>query len=144
MRPPLSTHTVRDPHARSRHTLFRRAYTYTHRHPHTARPVTPRTQPRCGAHTTLSNNIIGANANGVLVRSGVSDFIIQGNHVGNIFKGSGSISQKHGVEIEAGSSDRYVVSSNTLTGNQGAGLLDGGTGSNKAVANNVLDGKNRP
>ena len=37
-----------------------------------------------GAHATLTNNIIGANANGVLVRSGVSDFILQGNHVGNI------------------------------------------------------------
>ena len=90
-----------------------------------------------GAHITLSNNIIGANANGVLVRSGVSDFIIQGNHIGNIFKGSGATTQEHGVEIEAGSSNRYVVSSNTLTGNQGAGLLDRGTGSNTAVANNV-------
>lgn len=147
-----------------------------------------------GAHATLTNNIIGANANGVLVRSGVSDFILQGNHVGNIFKGSGQVlcvcvcvcafdvcvyrvvprackltlnlagqcmltctiamascvilprhalffrrktSQQYGIQVEAGDSDRYVITSNTLTGNQGVGLDDGGNGEHKAVANNI-------
>ena len=47
-----------------------------------------------GAHTLLSNNIFSAsslracgNYSGVLVKSNVSDFILQGNHIGNVFGG---------------------------------------------------------
>ena len=90
-----------------------------------------------GAHAVLTNNIIGANKIGILVHGGVSDFIIQGNHIGDIFKGSGTTSQAHGVQIQAGASDRYVVVSNTLTGNAGAALVDGGTGIDKNVGGNV-------
>ena len=46
-------------------------------------------------------------------------------------------SQQYGIQVEAGDSDRYVITSNTLTGNQGVGLDDGGNGENKAVANNI-------
>jgi hypothetical protein len=71
----------------------------------------------------------------------VSDIIIQGNHVGNIFKGSGVTSQAHGVEVQPGGSDRYIVASNTLTGNAGQALVDGGTGADKEVSGNVGTGR---
>ena len=97
-----------------------------------------------GAHALLSNNIIGCNSiagpnasSGVIVRAGVSDFIIQGNHVGNVFKGSSAGLQRHGVEIALGASDNYVVSGNTLVGNAGAGISDSGTGPHKQVQGNV-------
>ena len=90
-----------------------------------------------GAHATLSNNIIGANGNGILVRAGASDFVIQGKHIGNVFKGAGTTSQAHSVQIEVGDSDRYVVTSNTLTGNHAEPLLDGGSGKQKVVEGNV-------
>ena len=97
-----------------------------------------------GAHATLSNNVIGANsiarpglASGVLVRAGVSDFILQGNHVGDVFSGQGSSGTRYGVEVERGSSDRYVISANTLVGNRAGGVLDGGTGKHTTVQGNV-------
>lgn len=97
-----------------------------------------------GAHATFTNNIIGACsiagksvASGVLVKAGVSDFIIQGNHIGDVFDGQDSSNTRFGVEIEAGLSDRYIVSANTLIGNVEGGLEDGGTGERKNVAGNV-------
>ena len=97
-----------------------------------------------GAHATFTNNIIGACsiagrgvASGVLVKAGVSDFIIQGNHIGDVFDGQNSSNTKFGVEIEAGPSDRYVVSANTLIGSVEGGLKDGGTGSRKTATGNV-------
>jgi len=69
---------------------------------------------RGGVHTTMTNNIIGASSirnpgslPAILVRSGVSDFIIQGNHIGDIFRGQNLTSTSYGVQVEAGSSDRY-------------------------------------
>ena len=97
-----------------------------------------------GSHTLLSNNVIGDNSiaghnasSGVLVRSGVSDFIVTANHVGAVFKGQASANTRFGVEIEPGPSDRYVVTSNTATGNVLGGVGDGGTGAGSSVANNV-------
>ena len=106
-----------------------------------------------GAHATFTNNIIGACsitgrgvASGVLVKAGVSDFIIQGNHIsdvfegnhiGDVFDGQNSSNTKFGVEIEAGPTDRYVVSANTLIGNAVGGLKDGDSGLWKSVAGNV-------
>ena len=64
-----------------------------------------------GAHTLLSNNVITensiaarGNASGVLVRANVSDFIVQGNHIGDLAWAGAS--QRHGVCVEAGGSDR--------------------------------------
>ena len=97
-----------------------------------------------GAHATFTNNIIGACsiagkgvASAVLVRAGVSDFIIQGNHIGDVFDGQGSSNTRFGVQIEPGLSDRYVVSANTLIGNAEGGLNDGGRGERKTVTGNV-------
>eukprot|EP01043_Picozoa_sp_COSAG02_P044871 COSAG02_NODE_4048_length_5862_cov_18.270692_7_plen_571_part_00 len=97
-----------------------------------------------GAHATFTNNIIGANsiagkrvASGVLVKAGVSDFIIQGNHIGDVFDGQDSSNTKFGVEVEPGLSDRYIVSGNTLVGNAEGGLRDGGRGKRKTATGNV-------
>ena len=97
-----------------------------------------------GAHCTLSNNIVGACSHaepgknsGILVRAGVSDFIIQGNHIGDVFRGENTSSTKHGVEVEAGASDRYVIASNTVVGNVAGGVSDEGSGAHKSVTGNV-------
>lgn len=98
-----------------------------------------------GAHTLITNNVIGDNSirapgltSGVVVRAGVSDWIVQGNHVGGVFKGQSTSATKYGVEVEAGVSDRYVISANTLVGNLDGGLSDGGTGTHKALSANVM------
>jgi hypothetical protein len=61
--------------------------------------------------------------------------VIQGNHIG----ADASITQKHGVEIEHGFSNRFVIGMNTLTGNSLSGLSDGSTGKAKSVLGNVCD-----
>ena len=100
-----------------------------------------------GAHTLLSNNIISASSlrqcgavSGVLVRANVSDFILQGNHIGNVFRGEGEVCTKFGVEIGPGLSDRFVVSGNTLFGNREGGLSDGSHAvpAQKAVQGNAV------
>ena len=98
-----------------------------------------------GHHALLSNNIIGDNSiaganvsSAVLVRSGVSDFIVSSNHIGAVFGGETSAKHRFGVEIEAGASDRFVVQGNTATENLAGGISDGATGTNKVVANNVV------
>ena len=97
-----------------------------------------------GRHALFSNNIIGDNSiagsnasSAVLVRSGVSDFIVANNHIGAVFNAQQSAQHRYGVEIEAGASDRYVVQGNTATQNVVGGIHDGGTGSRKSVTSNV-------
>ena len=98
-----------------------------------------------GAHTLISNNVIGANsaagvgvASGIFVATNVSDFIVSHNHVGDVFRGSSSAMSRWGVEIQKGSSDRYVVTGNTLVGAVNGGVFDGGDGSSKSVEGNVV------
>ena len=69
-----------------------------------------------GAHAVISNNVIGAcsiaakgAAPGLLVGAGVSDFIVNGNHIGDVFRGESSAATSYGVEVLSGPSDRYVV-----------------------------------
>ena len=76
-----------------------------------------------GRHALFSNNIIGDNSiagsnasSAVLVRSGVSDFIVANNHIGAVFNAQQSAQHRYGVEIEAGTSDRYVVANNLPNG----------------------------
>jgi hypothetical protein len=97
---------------------------------------------RGGTHATFSNNVIGENSiaahgasSGFLVGENVSDFIVTSNHVGSVLSQG---TQRYGIEIERGASDRYVISMNTLTGNLAGGLDDGGSGKAKAVESNVL------
>jgi len=104
-----------------------------------------------GSHTLISNNIISASSirhcgqySGLLVRSNVSDFLIQGNHIGNVFGGKQAqaiMCTKHGIEIEKGDGDRFVVTGNTLFGNNQTGLADGtvpGETTTKVVSNNAM------
>ena len=103
-----------------------------------------------GSHTLLANNIISASSlrhcgvlSAVLVRSNVSDFILQGNHIGNVFGGpqGASMCTRFGVEIEPGVGDRFVVATNTLFGNQRGGLSDLSAPSmRKVVHNNAVPG----
>lgn len=96
-----------------------------------------------GAHTTISNNVMTENsiaksglASGIVVHSGVSDFIIQGNHIGTLSTTTSTTA--HGIDVHRGASDRYVITANTLTGNVKGGLRDLGEGKAKSVVGNVL------
>jgi hypothetical protein len=44
--------------------------------------------------------------------------------------------QRYGVNVVAGASDRYIVADNLVSGNGTGGISDNGTGVNKRVANN--------
>lgn len=100
-----------------------------------------------GAHSMITNNVIGMNnigrrnSSGVLIKAGVSDFALHSNHVGVVLMNgpnpAARASTRYGIEIEPGSSNRYAIVGNTLLGNQVAGIFDGGTGKNKAVEANV-------
>ena len=72
---------------------------------------------------------------GISVQANTTDFSIVGCMLGG---GSGYSfgSQSYGVIVAAGTSDRYFVANNLASGNVSGTVFDGGTGVNKAVANN--------
>ena len=72
---------------------------------------------------------------GIAIGADTTDFAVQGCTLG----GNSALSfgsQKYGIDILAGTSDRYIVADNLVTGNSTAGVQDGGSGSNKRVENN--------
>lgn len=70
---------------------------------------------------------------GIYVQAGATDFVIQGCTLGGDL---GFGTQKYGVEVAAGASDRYVIKDNLVSGNGTGGVNDGGTGVNKTVEAN--------
>ena len=72
-------------------------------------------------------------SSGIAFAPNTTDFIVQGCTLGGSL---GFGSQKYGVFVDVGTSDRYIVSDNLVTGNTTGGVSDGGSGANKRVANN--------
>lgn len=84
----------------------------------------------------ISNSTASAGTyHGLSIVGGTTDFVIQGCTITNGLGFSGI--QGWGILVNAGASDRYIIADNLVTGNQqAAGVSDGGTGTNKRVANN--------
>lgn len=84
---------------------------------------------------------------GVAVAAGVGDFTITGIRTGGSLYAGGQCGaapcevwacrQRYGINVEPGTSARYVITNNRLYHNNTAALRDGGTGGNKIVTNNV-------
>ncbi len=93
-----------------------------------------------GAHITISDSqVIDNNKtnnptyHGIIVNSGVSDFLIEGNQIGNIL---GTGHQRYGVVVGAGGSDYYNITNNHVHENVSGGVYDMGTGIHKTVTGN--------
>ena len=88
-----------------------------------------------GQGIIVSNcQIAGNGGSGVSVGGGTTDFVITGNIIGPTGDFGANV---WGVFINSGASDRYVITGNMLKGNTAGAISDGGTGTNKVVANNV-------
>lgn len=84
--------------------------------------------------TFAGNSTATANTySGILVDAGVSDFTILGNTLGGTL---GFGTQRHGIIVATGASDRYSIAYNQVSGNGTSGVSDGGTGVNKSVVAN--------
>jgi hypothetical protein len=82
-----------------------------------------------------SNSVASPNTyDGIVFAPNTTDFVVQGCTLTNDTITFGT--QKYGVHVLAGTSDRYVIADNLVAGNGTAGVADGGTGLNKRVANN--------
>lgn len=74
------------------------------------------------------------NFSGVSILPGCSNFAITDNR----FSRTGASNyQQYSVVVFFGASDRYIISNNNLFGYMTAGILDGGSGVNKFVGNNI-------
>jgi len=81
-----------------------------------------------------NNSIVGSGLHsGIEVGSGVSNFSLTNNSLGN----GTTDPQSYGIFINSGSSDYYTVQGNFGTGNINGLIIDGGTGTHKLVCNNV-------
>lgn len=99
-------------------------------------------------HVKIQGNSISDNGRGLAGKDGIrledttSDFSVQGNTITNgLYPGMAvAPGQQYGINLEAGTSDRYIIADNlqggTGVGNDIAFVNDGGTGVNKRVANN--------
>lgn len=77
----------------------------------------------------------GNTGNGVYVTANTNRFTITNNFIGNV-AGGGNNTQ-YGVNIATGTSNVYIVTFNQLAGNTAGTILDGGSGTNKVLANNL-------
>jgi hypothetical protein len=92
------------------------------------------------------NNDINASSNAanntydaISIGAGVSDFIIANNRIGlNNFPTVAS-DARYGVSVATGASSRYQIVSNNFANVRTAGILDGGTGTDKEIWGNVPD-----
>jgi hypothetical protein len=81
------------------------------------------------------NSVSAANTfDGIVFAPNTTDFIVQGCTFTNSVVTFGT--QRYGVAVNAGTSDRYVIADNLVSGNGTGGVFDGGSGVNKRVANN--------
>lgn len=72
--------------------------------------------------------------NGVTVAANVNAFHFLGTRIGNGYLKNGN---NIGIFITAGTSNEYSIIGCDLTGNTVSNLTDGGTGTNKKIANNI-------
>lgn len=82
-----------------------------------------------------ANGVTTANTyDGIVFAVGATDFAVRGC----TFTNAGVVygTQRFGVNVLAGASDRYIIADNLVTGNGTGGVNDGGSGTNKRVANN--------
>lgn len=91
----------------------------------------------------LHGNYVGDNSqlsagtyHGIYVNSNATDFVITNNACKPLPSLGAANRQGYGILVNAGSSDRYVVRDNLVSGNFTGGVIDGGTGANKSVAAN--------
>lgn len=87
--------------------------------------------------TAAENSFSVPNRVGIYFQPGVTDFSVTGCHLGGDLGIGGQ--QDHGVRVEGGASDRYVITGNIVSGNLVSGVEDGGTGKEKLVAGNFGD-----
>jgi hypothetical protein len=88
-----------------------------------------------GCHVLANNTANGAFSVGIAVAAGTTDFRIKAVRSGNVGPSGGH--QKYGLQINAGASDRYVVTDCDFSDNETAALDDSGTGTNKRLMNNL-------
>ena len=88
----------------------------------------------CAAYKNSTNAGSGGK-HGFEVASAVSYFSFVGCTASNAAAVGGA--QGYGIIVNSGASNNYVIQSNLLTGNATGGLSDAGSGTNKAVGNNV-------
>ena len=74
---------------------------------------------------------------GISVSPGASGFQVVDCTLGGGQNLYSVVTQSYGLEIQAGSSDFYVVKDNLMLGNTLGGMIDGGTGTNKHIAHNI-------
>ena len=75
----------------------------------------------------------GGAADPVVVAANVNDFVISGNRIAD---DRTTPIMRYGIDIYAGTSDRYTIIGNIITGNTNIAIFDGGTGTHKTIANN--------
>jgi hypothetical protein len=76
---------------------------------------------------------------GLYISAGVSDFMARGCMARARHRWPNGFvrqTQTWGIYLVAGSSDRYIIADNLVSGNATGGVFDGGSGANKRVANN--------
>jgi hypothetical protein len=81
------------------------------------------------------NGTVSANAPGIYVGAGISNFSIR-NCTSAQVEGFGN-TQNFGIIVAAGASNNYLIANNYTHGNTASGLSDNGAGPNKVVVNNL-------
>lgn len=81
------------------------------------------------------NSVATSNTyDGLRFAANTTDFVVTNCTLGGGTLGFGT--QRYGCRVETGTSDRYIIADNLVSGNGTGGVSDNGSGSDKRVANN--------
>lgn len=95
------------------------------------------TNVRVNGGTVAGNSAASSGvSDGINIAAAISDWSVTSCKLGTAGTAT-STSQRYGLAVTAGASNRYSITSNDFTGNVTGGFLDSGTGTNKVVADNV-------
>jgi len=89
--------------------------------------------PRIGGNSEASSGTY----HGITIAADVNNFSVIGGKVGGDINLSGTGGQGRGISIANGTSDDYRIIGVDLQGNVSAGLVDGGSGTTKAIESNL-------
>ncbi len=85
--------------------------------------------------TVTGNAIRNSGFDAIVATAGISDFVISGNRVAD---NRTTPVMRYAINVNDGASDRYVITGNLLVPHLTQAIYDGGTGTSKIIANNLI------
>ncbi|SOD30557.1 Pectate lyase superfamily protein [Variovorax sp. YR752] len=86
---------------------------------------------------TINGGMVQGHFYGIAAGPNVSDFTITNVSAGAYDPTHPGVGNTYGIVVSNGSSNRYIITNNRVSGNTSGGVVDNGTGTNKVIGQNI-------